>query len=645
MLVQNPSDYAQLMAELRAVSDAVGTVAIDTETTGLRLYCGDVLRGISVAYRIDGDMRSWYLPVSHPDSNNADPTRLVEALNAHKGLQAYHHADFDWASLAQAGVGFIPPKAGRFHDTQVAAWLIDENIPHGLKQQAARLFGEDAAAEKRHLKEVSKGRKSSDVYKELRQTEPWNGKGMAKEARNEAARIAAESKKSWDSFSADDISDYASRDAELTLMLMEAQVGPYGSSDPTLQRELALQPIIYKMIKTGIVVNEEAATRQKDVALARLAELTAKFPADVNLASTPQLAKLVYGDWGIPVKHFTASGNPSTAKEALEEHMGDPRVRDLLEVRGLQKAIGTYYTPLLANRSPEDGRVHASFSTTRTKTGRLACSGPNLMTIPRGDTLHGVRDIFEAAPSYELWEYDIVSAEVYFMASFSGDPTLCSTLLAGGDLHDTTAAAVFGPDFTPLQRRLAKNLNYGFPYGIGAKKFSTYMVAGTPEAVSSCAFWEWERNSPVRRPGRCRACHVCQAADMLDGFRDAYPRLVALMGGLEKLARKRGILELHVPGRFRHFKSPGAMVPYRNAFNSLVQGGVAEFQKDMMIRLDPQLDEVGARLCLQVHDSFVIEVLPGTGELVGDVIRKTSDELNPLDLPIKWSASPWIAHA
>lgn len=116
------------------------------------------------------------------------------------------------------------------------------------------------------------------------------------------------------------------------------------------------------------------------------------------------------------------------------------------------------------------------------------------------------------------------------------------------------------------------------------------------------------------------------------------------MSGLEKMARKRGVLELHVPGRFRHFKSPGVQVPYRNALNSLVQGGVAEFQKDMMLLIEPELVEVGARLCLQVHDSFVIEVQPGTGQLVGDIIKTISDEINPLDLPISWSAGPWAAH-
>ena len=643
MLVQNPTEYATLTSELAAVSAAGGTVAVDTETTGLSLYCGDTVRGISVSYRLDGNLRSWYLPVSHPDSENADPAPLVRALNAHKGLQVFHHADFDWAALVEARTGYVIPE-GRFHDTQVADWLQDENVRHGLKPIASRLFGEDAASEQRDLKALKAGRKSSDIYRELRAVEPWNGKGMAKAARIESQRLASESKKSWDTFTADDIADYAARDTDLTLMVMESQVGPFGSSDPVLQRELKLQPVLYRMIKTGIAVNEEAAIRQGDIARARLAELSGKFPDGVTLASTPQVAKLVYEDWGIPVKHFTKSGGPSTEKTALEEHMGDPRIRDLLEVRGLQKALGTYYGPLLSARSPDDGRIHASFSSTRTKTGRLACSAPNLMTIPRGDTLHGVRDVFEPAPGYELWEYDIVSAEVFFMASFSGDPTLCSTLLSGGDLHDTTAAMVFGADFTPLQRRLAKNLNYGFPYGIGAKKFATYMVAGSPDPVTSCYYWEWERWDNKPRPGRCRVCHVCQAADILQGFREAYPRLVALMSGLEKMARKRGVLELHVPGRYRHFKSPGVQVPYRNALNSLVQGGVAEFQKDMMLLIEPELVEVGARLCLQVHDSFVIEVQPGTGQLVGDIIKTISDEINPLDLPISWSAGPWAAH-
>lgn len=641
MLVSSAADYSRLLADLKRVGK--GTVAVDTETSGLRVYLDDVVRGISVAYATGpsalGGVKSWYLPVSHPDSKNFSPRRLIDALNRHQGLQAYHHADFDWAALRQLDARFKIPE--RFHDTMVFQWLSDENVPRGLKPLASAYFGEDAKAEQNHLNALKKGRKRSDVYRELRAMDEWRGRPAA-DARVEAARLAEDSKKNWDTFTADDLSAYASRDAELTLMLMDAQVGPHGSSNPALQRELALQPVIYRMIRTGIRVNPNAVAEQSQAAAARMEELGQQF-VGINLNSTPQLRKLVYEDWGIPVKHRTPSGDPSTKREALEELEGHPGVRELMEYRRLQKAMGSYYVPL-SECVADDGRVHAAFSSTRTVTGRLACSDPNLMTIPRGDTLVGVRDVFVAEPGWELWEYDLKSAELFFQASYCDDANLKRALLAGEDLHALTASMVFGPEFTGLQRRLAKNLNYGFSYGIGPRKFANYMVAGTPDQATECGYWTWRKWDHYARPRRCRGCHVCQAADILDEYRQAYPRLVQLMKGLEHIAKSEGRLPLHVEGRYRHFKSPGVLVPYYTALNSLVQGGVAEVMKDVMLVAEPLLDGLGARLCLQVHDDLVVEVLPGTGPKIGEVLQQVLDDVNPLDMRLIFDASPWSAH-
>lgn len=645
-LVRTRDDYLSMVDGIDRASAKGRTVAVDTETSGLRVYLNDVVRGISVAYDNGDGLQSWYLPVTHPDSQNFNPRDLVEALNRHRGLQAYHHGDFDWAALAVLDPTFRIPE--RFHDTQVAAWLFDENTPHGLKPLSAAYFGEDAKAEQDHIRALKKGRKSSDIYKELRQLPEWllteDGKRRpAAEARAESKRLAEESKKDWDTFTAEDLAAYASRDAELTLMLMDVQVGPYGSSDPALQRELALQPVIYRMIRTGIRVNPEKAAEQGQVAQARMDELALQFDG-INLASTPQVRKLVYEDWGLPVRHRTASGEPSTAREALEEHEGHPGIRELMEVRRLQKAMGAYYVPLL-DTIGEDGRIHAAFSSTRTVTGRLACSAPNLMTIPRGDTLGGVRDVFEAEPGYELWEYDLVSAELFFMADYCGDPNLIRALANGDDMHNLTASLVWGADFTPLQRRQAKELNYGFPYGIGPRTFAARMVKGTPDAATECAYWSWNKWDNVRRTGRCRACTVCEAADILEGFREAYPRLVQLMDGLQRIAKKDGVLPLHVEGRYRHFKSPGILVPYRKALNAVVQGGVAETMKDVMLSIEPLLADLGARLCLQVHDSLVVEVQPGTGPLILTALQQVLDDVSPLEtLRLQFTASPWDSH-
>lgn len=653
-LITTERQYRDMLRELRQVNERheCNELAIDTETTGLRLYLDDRPTGISVAYwwpdkhGNHDDIHSWYLSINHPDSRNFSPDRLIRAINRHRGLHCYHHAEFDWKSLTLAGSMFKLPPAERLWDTQVWEWLEDENTDHRLKQVSARRFGEDAKAEQNHIKALKKGRNQTDIYRELRQMPEWYERPAA-EARAEAKRLAPLTKKSWDTFTAHDLSDYGARDAELTLMCQrqqwaEAWDDPEG--DAAFARELEYLYVIYDLMAIGIRVNKRKCRAQAKIAEARLAELATHFEG-VNLNSVPQLIELVYGEWGINVKHRTKTGAPSTSKEALEEHENDPRVADLLEYRHLNKAVVSYYRPLY-QAVDQTGRIHPSFSSTRTVTGRLSCSDPNLMTIPRADTLEGIRGLFVPAKGYELWEFDLSQAELRIMAGFCGDENLVGVLCAGEDLHNKTAALVFGEDFKPIQRRLAKNLNYGFPYNIGPRKFAKYMVVGTPEPVSECGYWKWSKFDGTRRPPKCRKCHVCQSADILDGMRRAYPLLVRLMSGLERVARKDGKLPMIVDGRYRHFRSPGRIVHYYTALNACVQGAVAEAMKSYMLAAWPTLKKMGVRVCLQVHDSLVCEVLPGTGPAVGAYLQSVADKLDLFAEPkMIFDSSSWTSHA
>jgi DNA polymerase I-like protein with 3'-5' exonuclease and polymerase domains len=652
-LVRTERDYRLMLRELRVVSDDRADLAIDTETTGLRLYQDDYPTGISCAYWWPDDgpdaIHSWYLSIAHPDSKNFSSKRLVRAVNRHKGVQVYHHSEYDWRSLTLAYSVFKVPDSEHLYDTQTVEWLLDENADHRLKQMSAIYFGEDAKAEQNHIKELKRGRKASDIYKELRALPEWQKPRPAVEAREESKRLAALTKKSWDTFTVSDLSAYGARDAELTLMCKREQELLLPGR-PTLAaelpdaalREYELLHVMYRMMGTGVRVDAEACIAQAKVAQKRLDELAANF-VGINLNSVPQLIELVYGEWGIKVKHRTKTGAPSTAREALEEHDNDPRIMDLLEYRHLNKAMVGYYRPLYETIA-EDGRIHPSFSSSRTVTGRLSCSDPNLMTIPRADTLEGVRDLFVPEPGYELWEYDLAQAELRIMASFCEDETLMAALERGDDLHSLTASRVFGPNFTPLQRRLGKNLNYGFPYGIGPRKFAKYRVAGTSNPVTECGYWKWSKFDDVKRPRRCGKCHVCMSADDLEGYRRAYPKLVQLIAGLERVARKDGVLPMIVEGRYRHFRSPGRLIHYYTALNAVVQGGVAECMKSYMIAAEPRLIAMGARLCLQVHDSFVIEVLPGTGLQVGELLQCVADEHDYFLMRMIFESNNWSDH-
>jgi DNA polymerase I-like protein with 3'-5' exonuclease and polymerase domains len=618
-------------------------VAIDTETTGLQPYGGDRLRGISLAYeRDDGTIETHYLNVSHPGMPPDDVERVVEMLQREDLALVFHNAPFDWHFLASIR-GWRRPHGPRYRDTQVLSWLHQENGSHALKVLGAIHFGLDASEEQRALQAVMRGRSQIDVYRELRADPEWKARPAA-EAKAAAREIAAASKKTWQTISYDDIEAYARQDARLTYDLYQVMTtwidarAEMGKEDvrPAIQREHDVQHVLYEMTRLGVRINVDKARRLLADTEHHIEQIKSAFLREhgVDIDKPRQVANLVYRRWGLPCHHRTNSGAPSVNRFALEALEGaHDGVDDILRYRRLAKAASTYLRPLL-DLVGSDGRVHSFFSSCNTVTGRLSSSNPNLMTIPRADTLTGIRDVFEAEPGMELWEYDLLSAELRVAAAFTREHAIADALLNGRDLHNETAERIFGPNFTSLQRRLAKNLNFGYPYGIGPRKFAMYMVSGTGQSVTQCQYWA-QSIGP-----QCGRCHVCQAAAIIDGFRRAYPSLTGMMRYLARVAERQGYLPLHVPGRYRRFRAPGIQVPSYTALNAIVQGGVAEFMKDLMLHHETVTSPYG-RLVLQVHDSLVFETEPGAGRIILDRLNRLSDDLNPFGIPMPFNGKPW----
>ena len=104
---------------------------------------------------------------------------------------------------------------------------------------------------------------------------------------------------------------------------------------------------------------------------------------------------------------------------------------------------------------------------------------------------------------------------------------------------------------------------------------------------------------------------------------------------LTRKATELGKLPLHVEGRYRHF-GPG-VEPY-TALNALVQGGIGEFMKDMMIELPAPYDEM---LVLQVHDELVFDGPDGIEDELHELLERISADINPWKFPMHWDAKKW----
>ena len=640
------STEATLLCKLIETLPVGSAVAVDTETTGLYPYQTDVLRGVSIAFRVpnttvrqraDLELHSFYIPVGYPDSldnlSTYDVQTVFQALMSREPFLVLHHGKFDFAFLRQlptardGSVFFAVPPADQWWDTKIVAWLLDENMPTGLKEQAAIHWGEDQKTEQAEIK-------------------------AKRIERCKAAGLKGTADQGWDLLTPDDTAAYAAKDAEQTLRLFELQCNfvdgqqpILGAVRPALPREFAVQALLGRVQRTGILVNVDMIDELRTSDEAAAAEIEAHFAgidydntalamqgnidADlyvipkngVNINSPKQLAAYLYDGLGLKCPRKTPSGARSVDRAALESLERTPEVQMLLDHRRHTKAAS--FCKQLQERIGNDGRIHPYFNSAGTVTGRFSCSAPNLQTIPRADTLKGVRAVFVAEPGLELWGFDLAAAEMRVMAGMADDTELMELLdTEGFDPHGRLAASVFGDDYTGLQRRYAKNIGYGFNYGLSSPVTASKYIGGT-DALQL-------------------------AVKILDGLKKLYPKIVRLMRQTTRRFEKHGYLPIHDsawPGRYRRLVTPSKIKPAAfTGLNAQIQGGIGEFMKDMMLEGEEPLAALGARICLQVHDELVIEVMPGTGEQVLELLQEIADKINPFAMRMLFTGAPWSEH-
>jgi DNA polymerase I-like protein with 3'-5' exonuclease and polymerase domains len=644
------------LAQLIAMAGPDARVTYDIETGAsaemaaemsdpeLKPYAGAYITGFSVAIvhpyvwtRKHEKLIGHYVPLGHEHGNVSQRARdmLTEALATTDATHVGYNTPFDWAFLLNEGLLLdIPAKA---HDAQIKRWLQDENGVKKLKLLGEMWVGEDASAEQRELHELMKPpyEKITEARKAVLTAFPelgyYKGKGKVLRPGEEAEAMAQQLRKrrTWGQLTVDELGYYACRDSTLTAEI--DHLLDFVSPAQTVEREMKVNAICIDMTRRGISVDIDQLHYAAVVYGGEQDELGAELLAVHGLEnpnSGPQVAALLYDRLGLPIRGRTPSGEPSTDKNALEQLAGDPVAGKVLAYRKASKARTAYAEAFakFAERSA-DGRVHGMYGTTRTVTGRLAASGPNVMTIPREESLPEVRKAFMLDPAHgvERLGFDLASAELWVTASITGDPVLTEILLEGRNLHAEMMVQVFGGerDKTRREYTLSKNVNYGIEYGAGLDQITIFAAkAGYSPA---------------------EARRVAQIAR--DGHKAMFAKQHRMADWWSRKAQELGVLPLDPTGRFRHFRSPGKTIPGYTALNALVQGGVAEFMKDTMIELYAR--GYGELMVLQVHDELVFDAPAGKGyeqELLM-ALQKISHDINPFRYPLTWEAKSWSAAA
>ncbi|MEI8287262.1 MAG: DNA polymerase, partial [Actinomycetes bacterium] len=269
----------------------------------------------------------------------------------------------------------------------------------------------------------------------------------------------------------------------------------------------------------------------------------------------------------------------------------------------------------------EDGRIHATFNQTVARTGRLSSDQPNLHNIPvRSDEGRIFRTAFVAPEGSTLLVADYNQIELRCIAHLANDPGLIAAFTAGEDIHQSTAARVFGVDASQVthdQRSKAKMVSYGLAYGMEAYGLSQRL-----------------------------AIPVDEAAGILTSYFEAFPNVKKYMDDAVQQARQTGYTET-LFGRRRSIPellSDNFRVRQageRQAMNAAIQGLAADIFKIALVRIDALLEgqNLKSRVVLQVHDEVIVEVPLEEKEVVGPLILDTMRGAADLQVPFEVNAA------
>jgi DNA polymerase-1 len=406
---------------------------------------------------------------------------------------------------------------------------------------------------------------------------------------------------------------------------LAASLKKYGLTKLMRDIELPLAPVLARMERLGVAVEVpylKKLSAEFGTKLERLEKDIHRLGGgEFNINSPRQLEEVLFGKLGLSsvgLKKTAKSKSVSTAASELEKLRGAHAIiGHIIDWRELAKLKSTYVDAL-----PElvrGGRIHASFNQAVTATGRLSSSEPNLQNIPTAETENGrlVRNAFVASPGFVLLGADYSQIELRIAAHIAREKAMIRAFRRGEDIHRATAAEMFGEREADAKRRIAKTINFGILFGMGANRLSESAGIQLEEAREYIA-----RYFSVYR-GIADYIEATKARLKRDGY-------------VETLFGRRRFF--HNYELMNHREKAEAE---RQAINMPIQGTEADMMKLAMVRIDDWFDmkfgptrDESARLLLQVHDELVFEVKEKIADEVAIKVKMMMQEVKKLAVPV-----------
>lgn len=373
-----------------------------------------------------------------------------------------------------------------------------------------------------------------------------------------------------------------------------------------LEKELTY--VLWKMERKGIKINlNEVETLKREIEKDLLAAYS-EIPlgedlTPINVKSNKDLQQYFeycqIEDWPL-----TAKGNPSFNKLFLAK---SSEGEIILQARKLDHFTSSFLNPLDVHIF--NGRIHCRFNQAigefgGVRFGRLSCGDPNMQQVPKRDKVLGkkFRRIFISDDDFYYVELDYSQAEPRLFTHYSGEPSLMRGYNSKPyiDMHSIAA------ELMHIERSVAKNLNLGIMYTMGAAKLANQLGITYDEAKDIVSQWY-------------------KTFKKVSGFtRDA-----------AKVAEVRGFVKT-ILGRRARFPDP--RFSYRAA-NRIVQGGSADILKWKIVEINRWIeannyDEV-VHILLNIHDSIVLQVHKDYFHLIEEIKKIMEDvQVAPFNLKV-----------
>ena len=404
---------------------------------------------------------------------------------------------------------------------------------------------------------------------------------------------------------------YACRDADgpgRVLPTLLARIDAMGLRE-IYDLELAVVPLIERMSYVGIKPDLQhfrvLSSRLGNELQMLQAALHRQTSLDgFNANSGDQVGDYLFDTLGLDSIKDTRSGRGSTNDKILEalehEHPEFPVITLIRDYREVFKLKHTFVDrlPDFVRRWPFDGRIHATFRTTRVVTGRLAASNPNLLAMPKhGKFAREFRRGWVPEAGHILCEWDLSQIELRVLAHLSQDTVLLAAFRDGYDLHARLAQRIFGgteSDHKKGTTRLAaKAVNFGIPMGMTCKGLSVELRKNGVDADED------------------------DAQKWLDETLALYERVPLYQERMANEARNQGFVRC-LSGRIRYIGGIDASQPSvreearRFAFSTPIQEGAQWIMKQAEARVWAMLQEYWkagrwVEPLIQIHDSLTLE--------------------------------------